>query len=302
MIPTVEQLDKITAASEKQLNKELIKAYSDSLKNVRLILAELYEKYSNDGVLDFSTMQKYNRYAAMEKSIADELTLLYKNASKALTSNLTEMYITNYLYTGYIIEMTAQTKLAFTMLHPDVVKSAIQNPLSGLTLNQRLGKNRDMIITKTREQLTQGLIQGESIQKMGKRIKDIYEGDTGKALRIAQTETNRVRNAGKDKGYDKARQKGVEFRKVWMSTLDGKTRDLHQKLDGKYADKNGYFLVGRFKALHPGGFGVAEMDINCRCTTRAELKGFEPEKRKDNETKKIIDYDTYDNWKKERVS
>jgi SPP1 gp7 family putative phage head morphogenesis protein len=158
-----------------------------------------------------------------------------------------------------------------------------------------------MIITKTREQLTQGLIQGESIQKMGKRIKDIYEGDTQKALRIAQTETNRVRNAGKEAGYQRAAAKGIMFKKVWVSALDSRTRDTHKKLDGMAANKDGYFVLGRFKALHPGGFGVAEMDINCRCTTRAELQGFEPSVRRA-KGEGIIDYASYEDWQKERVS
>jgi SPP1 gp7 family putative phage head morphogenesis protein len=300
-MPTWEELDKMTEEQEKQLNKALLAMYAQALKDTRNQLVIVYEKYSNENIVDYATMQKYDRLSALEKSIMEQLTTLYADAGKALTSILSEIYSSNYLYTGFILESGLQVGLNYALLSPEVIKKAIQNPISGLTLNQRLGKNRTELIMKTREQLTQGLIQGESIQKMGKRIKDLYEGDATKSLRIAQTETNRVRNAGKEIGYDKAKAKGIDFTKVWIASLDSHTRDTHRKLDGAKANKDGYFVIGGKKALHPGGFGVAELDINCRCTTRAEFKGFEPTARRA-KGEGIIDYATYEEWEKERVS
>lgn len=301
-MPTFELLDKLTDKQEIALNKELIKAYSASLKEVRSQIALAYEKYSNDGILDYASMQKYSRMAALEKGITDELVKLYAGVGKVFNNNFREIFLLNYFYTGWIFEQELQVKLAYAMLPDEAIKKAILSPLSGLTLNQRIGKNREIIITKVKEQLTQGLILGESIQKMGTRIKTVYETGTNNALRIAQTETTRIRNEGKEESYKKAASKGVRFTKMWVSTLDSKTRDNHRKLDGIKANKDGYFVIGRYKALHPGGFGVAEMDINCRCTTIAKLAGIEPTKRKDNESKLIIDYANYDDWYKDRVS
>jgi SPP1 gp7 family putative phage head morphogenesis protein len=301
MLPNNEALDTLTDKKEQQMNKELIKIYQRSLKDTRSELAKIYEQYSVDGVLDYATMQKYNRLAGLEASITEVLKESYNEIGRVLTANLTDIYTTNYLYTGFILETMSQTKLAYALLPTEAIKKAIQNPISGLTLNQRLQKNRTEIILKTREQLTQGLIQGESIQKMSKRIKDLYENDTTKSLRIAQTETNRVRNEGKDVSYDKAKAKGVNFTRVWVSSLDSRTRDTHKKLDGTKQNKDGYFVIGRYRAKYPGGFGVAEMDINCRCTTRAEFKGFEPTVRRAR-GEGIIDYKTYDDWYNDRVS
>lgn len=278
-----------------------MKVYKKSLDETRVTLAKLYEKYSVDGVLNYSDMIKYNRLATMQTSISKQMQDLYKETGRLFSSYLGDMYTLNYYYTGYIIEIATQEKLAFNLISADVINQAIQNPISGLTLNDRLQKNRNDIIIKTREQLTQGLIQGESIQKMAKRIKNIYEGDLNKSLTISQTETTRVRNEGKELGYQKAEAKGIEFTRVWVSTLDSRTRRNHQKLDGMKANKDGYFVVGRFEAKHPGGFGVAEMDINCRCTTRAEFQGLEPTQRRAR-GEGIIDYKTYDAWKKDRVS
>jgi len=46
----------------------------------------------------------------------------------------------------------------------------------------------------------------------------------------------------------------------------------------------------------PGMWGDASMDINCRCTVRAEVKGFPPKLRRyDGEVKEYV---TYEEWKK----
>jgi SPP1 gp7 family putative phage head morphogenesis protein len=274
-----------------------------SLKETRFDLLRAYEKYSIDGILDFETMQKFSRLASLEANIIDQIKNIYNETGEILTKNLSAIYLQNYFYVGFLAETASQIKMSFALLSPDVIKEQIQNPISGLTLNDRLKKNRNEIIIRTREQLTQGLIKGESIKDMSTRIKELYEFDVKKSIRIAQTETNRVRNAGKEKGYERAKQKGVEFTKEWIATLDGRTRDMHQKLDGMLADKEGYFTVSRFRAKYPGGFGVAEMDINCRCTTKASFKGLESIVRRENvDGKNIIPYEKYSDWYDNRVA
>jgi uncharacterized protein with gpF-like domain len=52
--------------------------------------------------------------------------------------------------------------------------------------------------------------------------------------------------------------------------------------------------------MYPGGFGIASMDINCRCTVRAEIEGMEPKLRRarDEKTGKnvVIPNTTYQEW------
>ena len=51
----------------------------------------------------------------------------------------------------------------------------------------------------------------------------------------------------------------------WASTLDSRTREEHQKLDGQSRELDEPFDVNGCKAMYPGGFGIASEDINCRC-------------------------------------
>jgi SPP1 gp7 family putative phage head morphogenesis protein len=293
-------LDKLTLSKEEALTNELIGAYQLALKETRGKIAMVYEKYSVDGVLDIVAMKKNARLPALIASIADELKTLYAKSGKLMPENLSEIYKLNYYYTGFAIEGMAGVNLNYALISPAVVEAAIQMPIGGLTLNKRLQQHRNEIILNTRQQITQGIIQGESIDKMGRRIKGLYDGDASKAVLIARTETNRARNTGKQESYNTASDLGVKFKKVWVATLDDRTRDEHAELDGQYANEDGIFEVAGYSAEFPGDFGDPEMDCNCRCTTRTEFEGLEPSLRKDNETKDYIPYQKYNEWMKAR--
>ncbi len=190
------------------------------------------------------------------------------------------------------------------MINEEVVNQSVQNPISGLTLNDRLEKNRIELIYRVRQEITQGLILGESYQKIAKRLKDTFEGDVKKSIRVAQTEAHRIKSVARFESMQYAQAKGIELKKKWISTLDKKTRDRHQKLDGQTVDLDQPFKSGGAEAMHPGGFGKASEDINCRCTFISVLDGFEPtvraERGEDGKTK-VIPYTTYEDWHKTRI-
>ena len=294
------QLVKLTDKQEAQVIRELQKQYSASFKEVRKNIADMYAKYSDDGVLTYAQMQKYNRLVALEKNITAELNALYSDTSRQMKAGLMNTYQDSYLFTGFSLETEAQQKLAFALLPKDQIREAIQNPISGLTLNERLQNNRKNVIIKTREQLTQGLIQGESINKMARRIKDVYEGDLNKSVRIARTETNRVRNQGTLDSYEHAEKRGLEFDKVWVATVDDRVRDSHAELDGQIADKDGLFYVRGLHTLAPGMFGVASEDINCRCTTIVKLKDIESAWERRIKSGQTEQFKTYEQWVDEK--
>jgi len=62
-----------------------------------------------------------------------------------------------------------------------------------------------------------------------------------------------------------AKEGGADIVKQWDSTLDRRTRPEHQSLDGQVKEVDEPFEVDGMEADAPGGFGIAHMDINCRC-------------------------------------
>jgi uncharacterized protein with gpF-like domain len=55
--------------------------------------------------------------------------------------------------------------------------------------------------------------------------------------------------------------------KQWDSTLDGRTRPTHRKLDGQIREVDEPFEMDGKKAMFPGDFGDPAEDCNCRCAS-----------------------------------
>lgn len=115
--------------------------------------------------------------------------------------------------------------------------------------------------------LAEGMDTGEGIDKLKERVEEVM-GDRirSSSETIARTEVNTASNGGKLLAY---KQKGVVTRKGWLAALDERTRDSHVAAHRKYQEGIGMdedFEVGAGSGPAPGQIGLAEEDINCRCT------------------------------------
>src|SRR5690606_4515370 len=113
--------------------KELIKAYSLALKEIRVYMAEVYEKYGTPDGLPYSEMQKYNRMKSLEEQIKKILFELTGKNAKTLEQTLKDIYELSYYSTGFALESESQVKLSYAMINEEVVSQSVQNPISGLT-------------------------------------------------------------------------------------------------------------------------------------------------------------------------
>jgi hypothetical protein len=83
------------------------------------------------------------------------------------------------------------------------------------------------------------------------------------AMRIARTEGHRIQcQAGMDACY-KAKDMGADVLKQWDATLDARTRESHQQVDGQVRELDEKFSNGLMFPGDPSG-GAAEV-VNCRC-------------------------------------
>lgn len=293
---------RLTDRLEINLLKDLKKAYKESLKAVRSEITEMYAKYDLDEDA-YIEMLKYKRLKKLEKEIVEELNRLYVFSGRKMRETFKDVMQESYMFTGYTFEKGLKTDLGFGMLPREQIIESIQNPLSGVTLNERLSYNRREIIYRTKQEITQGLIRGDGIRQMAKRLEGVYEQQTkknGKLERIVRTEVTRNRNAGTLRGYEYAEDIGVQFRVMWLATIDRRTRDTHGAMDGQFADEDGLFhSPSGASAEAPGHFGVASEDIFCRCTTIARLDGTQPKLRRVKGFGEV-EFTTYTKWKEEK--
>ena len=85
---------------------------------------------------------------------------------------------------------------------------------------------------------------------------------------VAETETHRAGNeAVIDGGEWYGDKTGKQVWKRWQTMEDDRVRDPHWLLEGAEVPLDAYFYTDGDKALFPGGFDRADLNVNCRCWT-----------------------------------
>ncbi len=262
-----EQLTLFMLNEEKTIQNELIKSYEVAYKEIKTSL----QHYINmgDGNLSKADMFKYNRYENLLKEIESILGSIEHYDLNNLDKFVFKNYEHTYHYSGYILETEYQKKLSFSVLNENRIKKSIENPLAKISLQN----NSEVVKQQLKQVITQSIVKGDGMRKVSENMKKVLDKNANNVFRIYQTETTRINNQANLDSMKHAKNKGLELRKKWVSTLDKKTRTSHQKLDGEVRNLDETFSND---LMYPGDpKGEAKDVINCRCTMITVLKGFE---------------------------
>jgi SPP1 gp7 family putative phage head morphogenesis protein len=151
----------------------------------------------------------------------------------------------------------------------------IRNPLVTEYLDAWKEQRIVGITATTRADVTDVLrgavADGVGIDEARRRLRGYFEQAADyRAERIARTEIVSSANAANLAAYQIS---GLVDGKEWLAVQDGQTRDTHRHLDGQRTGITGEFVSSSgARTQGPGLFGVAEEDINCRCTLRPVIK------------------------------
>lgn len=283
-------LDKIPISYE----KELIRNYQLTLKELRGQIALIHEKYDGDWI----EMNKYNRLTKLEKQVAQEIGKLTGKNAQTLKRGMMEAYEESYYSTAYVMTNEVKTDLGFSKLDRKLVEKSIHNPLDRVGFLKRNRMNQERLTIQLREQITQSLNLGEGYAKAAARIKDRMDVGASKVIRIAQTEMHRVRNAASLDSMMEGRELGINIEKTWLASGDASTRDSHQELDGVTIPLDEEFHGEDGSGLSPSNLGSASEDINCRCTMIETISGLQPKARAIRGAG-VTEYATYKEFKEE---
>ncbi|MFP5111834.1 minor capsid protein [Bacillaceae bacterium C204] len=264
-------------------HKEIIKAYKGSLDNVLSIVAKLFMQYAVDGKLTLADLNKYNRLVSIEQQIREEIKNLGGIETKHFNSILTDIYKQSYYQSAFTLEMNTAAVIDFALLKPEFVKEAIAFNWSGVPFSERIWGNNDALVKALRTELTQGIINGDSVDKMARRIRKSFNTSVYNSQRLMRTESARVISSAQEKIYQES---GVVQELIYTATLDNKTSEICRNRDGK-----------RWKVDGPKRPKIPAHP-NCRSCWIPAVSNYQPKKRKDNETKGIVEYKNYEEWSK----
>jgi len=285
--------------------KEVVKIYSKALKEIKSQVAAMFEKYGD--TVQYSDMVIYNRLKNLESQIAEQVKQLTNDVIKTTKEKLSFFFSESYSLTSFAIEKAVGIDLGFGLLDPLVIEAAWKNQMSKIKWTESMQEHAQKYFSDIRNELTRGLIEGKGYGKIAAGITEKTSINANKVLRIVRTEGHRVQNAANIISLEKteaaAERLGIKTERVWLATLDNKTRDSHQQMDGQIADQNNLFTYpGGETTEAPGISGPAEEVINCRCVVITQFENFPQQLRKDNITKEIIKNQSYADWKKRQLN
>ena len=226
--------------------------------------------------------------------VSQAMTEANQVAMAALRGKLPEVYAENANYAAFSICKETGVAVAFDLVDPDTVGHMLTAGaalLPAVDVAKDVAWNRKLVSS----QLTQGVLLGESIPKIARRVQSVTGSNIATATRTARTAVTGAENAGRVSSYERARDMGIKLKKEWVSTLDNRTRHSHRQLDGERIEnkESAKFSNG---CRYPGDPTARYAEIcNCRCTVIAAVEGFETDDAE--RWSKLPKGMTYEEWK-----
>lgn len=214
------------------------------------------------------------RYRIVLKQCAEAMTHANVVAAAAIEGRLPEVYAENYNYGTWQVESAVGVDTAYALHDASTVQRLLTDhdsylPKPSVNVAKDVAWNRRLIAN----QITQGLLLGESIPKIAKRMQDVTGANRAAAVRLARTSTTAAENAGRVDSYKRAKGLGIKVQQEWVATLDGRTRSSHRKLDREKVEVGEKFSNG---CRYPGDPEAPYAETaNCRCTLVACCDGLD---------------------------
>lgn len=303
--------------SDKELNKlekRITKEYKQAAKEVEKKMNDYLAKFADKdakmkkrleaGEITASEYAEWrmrqmftgDRWKAMSETLSADLVNADKIAAGMINDSLPSSYAENFNYGTYEVEHGAKMNTNFVLYDKDTVINLMKDdpkiiPKANVDIPKDMVWNKRKIISA----VTQGILQGEAIPKIAKRLQSVTDMDRRAAIRNARTYTTAAENKGRIDSYDRAKDMGINVKKEWLATLDELTRMEHRHLDGMAVDNDEPFETDGYKIMYPGDPDAEpEMIYNCRCTLVARIVDY---KYNDERNDSKLGDMTYEEWK-----
>lgn len=311
---TDEQLLKI----EKEIDSIYTKANEDLMEKSKKYFAqfkkddEVYKGMVESGEMSKSsyyrwrkkTLMQGNQYKNLQKQTAFEITRANERAMAYVNGKLPSVYVQN--YNAIKTDVDGIGGYSFTLVNEDAVKYVYQNIDKNLLPFRQVDTAKDVAwnIQRINSEVLQGILQGESMDKVAGRLQNAGISSEKAAIRNARTMVTGAQNHGKLDSYYRLQDDGIEIKKRWDATLDKRTREAHGELDGESVDIDEPFVNSIGKIMYPGDPDADPENVyNCRCSLQGDVgqtRGSQRATRDENGKSVLSDNMTYEEWYESR--
>ena len=242
--------DKLTKQQNKLYNK-IVKDYGVSYKEIKEVIDE-----DADGNIKASKGD--NKKIAL---IMGALWLKNAVGTEKSSSNIIQ---TTRLYYDFIDKSLDDDIIGKLDLDKIVTKQlSVRNKKIGF--KKLINVNAKNSIINVNKLIRAGVKGQKTPAQVEKEIKKYLQGNGGKALSIARTETNTHKSLAKLDAGNLSTKRGNLMKKTWIYTgASSDPRPSHQAMDGEtVVGVDTYFSIG---TVAPQQFGDPSEDINCTCS------------------------------------
>ena len=230
------------------------------------------------------------RLEALKIQTRGQIEKLYNGRESGFKNFLKNVYTDQHQRTAFEFAKETGVGTNFYKINENLVEDIIKKPwaLDGKNFSDRIWSDKEKLINTLHTEMTQGFIRGDSLEDITKRITAKMNVSKSNVRRLVRTESAAYRSKAQLKAFQDLE---VEKYQV-LATLDARTSDICQDMDGKVFDFKDYEIGTTAPPFH----------VNCRSVTIPYFDDEEEGERaaRDPETGKTVyvsDKMTYKEWK-----
>lgn len=282
----------LTDEKLEEMEKRLSAIYSRAEKEIQKTADEYFSKFAKQdeakrklleqGKITEEEYKKWRkgkvmygkRFAEMKEQCAQQLLNVNKTAIAYINGELPEVYALNYNALESAVDGVGG--YSFSLVDADTVRNLAVTDESLLPY-KKIDPAKDIPwnMKKINAETLQGILQGESMDKIAKRMMNVQEMNKTQAIRSARTIVTGAENKGRQDSYKRAEKDGILMKREWISTNDSRTRHWHAELDGVEVDIDEPWVNEFGEIMFPGDPSADPANTyNCRCSMSAKVIGF----------------------------
>lgn len=261
-------LTKLDALSGERLAKAYRRAGRELRRNLRAIMA----KYPG-GKWNYSDAIRYRDLFRTFEDVSLRLDDLGSQTLRGLEDDLVGVFRNASGYSTYQLDISTPPNIGVSFTGPNEmqVRSILDQPFDGQRFSQAWGEVNNGMAAELQQELSQSMLQGESVRDAAKRIDGVLNHGYARAERIARSELIRASTLAKDAVMSQnADLVDPAHPKEWIVTDDGRLCVFCDRIvssdDYRLAGPDGMFQLPNGRRVqgppaHP----------NCRCTTAPRM-------------------------------
>lgn len=270
----LEEMEKRLSAIYSRAEKTVQKKMADYAKSIDEKSSELLQAYKDAETEDekrkakkayirfYRQVVKSKEFVSLSATVADDLYKANVEASAYINSQTPSIYALNY---NYINAEMAKDIDGFT---PQKITDTEAEKYSGYT-QQTVDKKKDTAWNK--DNLKKSVIAGSLLLLgasaiMKRSANSAVEKNRNSASMHSNGMGTDAENKARIDGMYRAEDMGNYITKIWMATLDNRTRDAHADRDGEEIALDDEFAPGLSRPRDPNG-ALSEI-CNCRCSIK----------------------------------